>query len=72
MRDVATEKGVYLIDLYNLMYDWLLEIGPEGAKPYFVLDKKGGNDTTHITHEGAVVIAGMVANGVKEFGLWEK
>jgi lysophospholipase L1-like esterase len=73
MREVATATGTSLIDTEELTFQWLKDLGVEGSKPYFVLDKRdpSANDNTHLTLEGAQAVAGMIAQGLKTLGLWE-
>ena len=71
-RDVAKETDTKLIDINELTFQWLESLGPEASEPYYVTTKMGATtpDNTHFTHEGAQVVAGMVAQGIKDFGLW--
>ena len=73
IRTVAAEEGVSLIDINAKHLQWLAEVGFEGAEPYYVTDKldPSTTDNTHITHEGASLIAGWVAQGIKDLGLWQ-
>ena len=74
MRDVAAQTGTLLIDTEELSWQWLKELGSvEAAAPYFVLDKRGNTehpDRSHLTREGALVVAGWVAEGLRAGGLW--
>jgi len=71
MREVAAATGTALIDMEEQSYEWLLELGPDGSAPYFVLDKRDSTamDNTHLTREGAEVIAGMIAGKLNEMKL---
>ena len=73
MRELATATGTTLIDIEEQTYQWLLDLGPEGSTPYFVLDKRKPDnmDNTHLTKEGAKVIAGMIALKMKRIHLWK-
>ena len=73
IRTVASEEGVALLDINAQHRQWLAEVGYEGAEPYYVTDKLDPNttDNTHITHQGAELIAGWVAQGIKDLGLWQ-
>lgn len=66
-REVAAEMNVPLIDINELTCQWLETLGFEGAEPYFVTNKLDPTvtDNTHLTHEGARVVARMVADGIK-------
>ena len=78
MREVATATGTYLIDVEQLSYDWLCELGSrEASDPYFVTDKRinngsatGNPDYTHLTDKGAQKVAEWVAAGLRSLGLW--
>ena len=73
MRELAAATGTPLIDMEELSYRWILELGPEGTVPYFVLDKRNPEamDNTHLTREGAEVIAGMIAGKLNELRIWK-
>jgi rhamnogalacturonyl hydrolase YesR/lysophospholipase L1-like esterase len=73
MRELAAATDTPLIDTEELSYQWLLELGPEGSVPYFVLDKRDPSamDNTHLTREGAEVIAGMIAGKLNELKIWK-
>lgn len=74
MRAVAKSTNTLLIDMEDKTYDWLKALGPEGSKPYYMLDKlnPGGTvDNSHLTKDGADAVAGMVAQGMKDLGIWE-
>ena len=70
MRQVASEDEILLIDINTTMMAWLKSVGRVGAEPYYILDKKGGNDTSHITHEGAKLVATWVAQGLVDLRVW--
>ena len=74
MRQLAESTSTPLIDAEELTWQWLKELGSiDAASKYFVLDKRdsSANDKTHLTIEGAKVVAGMIAKGIKDLGLWE-
>ena len=77
MRSVATETNTLLLDLNKMTCDWLISLGSTAAErlaasdPYYVTNKKGENDNTHLTALGAQTVAGMAARGIKALGLWE-
>ncbi|MBO4476335.1 MAG: rhamnogalacturonan acetylesterase [Bacteroidales bacterium] len=72
-RDVASEMNIPLIDINELTCQWLESLGKEGSEPYFVTNKLDPSvtDNSHLTHEGAQVVARMVADGIKALGLWQ-
>lgn len=73
MRELASATGTALIDMEEQTYQWLLELGPEGTVPYFVMDKRNPSamDNTHLTREGARVIAGMIADKMRALKIWK-
>lgn len=64
MRSVANASQVALIDVNELTYQLFLSLGYDGTAPYFV------SDNTHLTKLGAETVASMVAQGLKDLGLW--
>lgn len=64
MRQVARSHGVPLIDVNLKMRDEILRLGPEGAATLFV-----EGDDTHTNEAGARLVAGYVAEGIKELKL---
>ena len=72
MRAVAEETQTTLIDCEQWSYEWLSELGEAGAEPYFILDKKGGNDNVHVTKEGAEALAKFIAEELIRQGIWIK
>ena len=72
MKAVATETNTLLIDINAQTQAWLKELGPDGSVPYYVMDKRDPEamDNTHLTRPGAEIVAGMVAQGIKDLGLW--
>ena len=74
MRAVAQETETLLIDVEQWSYEWLSELGEEGAAPYYLLDKRDPDnwDTVHITKEGGNVIAKYIADEMIRLGVWSK
>lgn len=72
MRELATATNTPLIDLEELTFQWLSQLGAEGSVPYYVMDKRDPTamDNTHLTIAGAQAIAAMVAQGLADLGLW--
>lgn len=60
-RAVAASEQVPVIDLYQSSGDLLTRLGEEGSAGLTVSDK----DRTHFTPEGASVMAGLVAEGMR-------
>ena len=74
MKALGASTGTPVVDLQELTYQWLKELGSlDAATPYFVRDKrdKSKDDRSHLTGEGAKIVAGMVAKEMKALGVWE-
>ena len=72
MRELATATHTPLVDIEEMTFQWLTELGVEGSVPYYIMDKRDPSamDNTHLTVEGAQAIAAMVAQGLADLGLW--
>ena len=70
MIAAASSTRTPLIDLENKSYDWLAALGLEASDPYYVTDKRDGDDNTHLTDVGAQLVAGWIAEDFKKTGLW--
>lgn len=76
MKEVAAEEGVALIDLYTKSRKLMEEAGAvETTKWFMHLEKgkyascpEGKVDDSHLKLEGAVVFAGLIAEGLQELG----
>lgn len=64
MLRAGAEVGVPVIDLTAATESWLVETGDEASKPLFMWPV----DNTHLKYEGAVKMAGFVAEGLKNLG----
>lgn len=64
VKRTAQEAGVPVIDLTTATEDFLALLGDEASKPLFVWPK----DNTHLKPEGAVKMAGFVAQGLYDLG----
>ncbi len=64
MKRTAVEAGVPVIDLTAVTESYLAQLGDEPSKPLFVWPK----DNTHLKPEGAVTMAGFLAEGLKALG----
>jgi len=64
IRKVGRELGVPVIDLTEMTETYLPELGDEESRPLFVWPK----DNTHLKPEGAVRMAGFLAEGLKNLG----
>lgn len=64
MRVIGKEKNVPVADLTALTESYLAQLGDESSKPLFVWPK----DNTHLKVEGAVKMAGFLAEELDRFG----
>ncbi len=64
MRQVGREENVPVADLTALTESWLPTVGDEPSKPYFMWPK----DNTHLKPEGAVKMAGFLAQELERMG----
>jgi lysophospholipase L1-like esterase len=64
MRALAIDEDVPLIDLTEMTERFLPQLGDEPSKPLFMWPK----DNTHLKPEGAVKMAGFVAEGLHALG----
>jgi lysophospholipase L1-like esterase len=60
-REVAAERKVPLIDLYNLTLEQAERLGPDGCAEIDGLDKEGKRDHTHLGAAGQQQIGRMAA-----------
>ncbi len=77
-KKVAAEENVPLVDMTAKTMEWLGELGDEGSQPYFVYIMapgeyskypEGKTDNTHLRLAGALHVAQMFAQAVKEQGI---
>ncbi len=77
VREVASELNVPLIDVHKKSLDLFSKFGPEKTKEIF-LHYKGGiyknlkvgkEDNTHFNRKGAIEVAKLVVEGIKELNL---
>lgn len=64
IREVAHTYQIPMIDVNLKMRDYVLLLGPEDSQSLFV-----ENDDTHTNVEGARLVAGYIAEGIKELRL---
>lgn len=70
MKDMAAKYGIPCIDLNTLMVNHYNSIGYDAAYLYHLCGAvEGSTDMTHFTETGANVVAGLVANAIKELNL---
>lgn len=76
MKEVAGEEQVALIDLYTKSRAKMEEAGAVETTKWFMHLAKGEYpscpegkvDNTHLKHQGAVIFAGLIAEGLQELG----
>lgn len=76
MKRVAEEEQVPLIDLYTLSRKTMNEAGADKTAEWFMNIEpntyasclEGKTDNTHLKYAGAVIFAGLIAEGLKELG----
>jgi lysophospholipase L1-like esterase len=76
VKALAKEKNVPLIDMYAISWSYIDTLGDELSKPLFMHLKpglyerypEGLSDNTHFVYEGAVKMAGFIAEGLKTLG----
>lgn len=64
VRKLGQAEGVPVIDLTAATEDFLAQLGDAPSKPLFMWPK----DNTHLKPEGAVKMAGFVAEGLRSLG----
>lgn len=77
MRELAAEERVPLVDLAEKSKALFERLGPEKTKTVFlhaapgeyIHHPNGAEDNTHFHEQGAIQVAGLVVEGLKELGL---
>ena len=77
MKEVAQEENVPLIDMFEKTKKMVMELGDEQSKVYYLAGVKenefrswkGKRDNTHFTRTGAIQMASLVVEGIKELHL---
>ncbi len=78
VREVAKEFNVSLLDVHKKSLELFSKLGPEKTKELFLIGVRKGiykslpegkEDNTHFTHKGAVEIAKLVADCIRESNL---
>lgn len=64
VKEAARRAKVPVIDLTSVTEAYLMEVGDLWSRPLFVWPA----DNTHLKYEGAVVMAGFLAQGLKNLG----
>lgn len=68
-RAVAAEQGVPLLDLNAASRSLYLALGPQRALQIFAMPADGRVDPTHHNNDGAWLLAGLVAQGLRDLKL---
>ncbi len=69
MKQVAQETGTPLLDMLELTQKWLVSIGDEASRPYYMIIHK--NDNTHTTARGARKLASLACEAIRASDLEE-
>ena len=77
MKEVAQEENVPLIDMFEKTKKMVTTLGDEKSKAYYLAGVqqnefrswKGKRDNTHFTRTGAIQMASLVVEGIKELHL---
>ncbi len=77
MNEVAQEEGVPLIDMFDKSKQMVSKLGDEKSKELYLAGVKQNEfrlwnkkrDNTHFTRKGAIQIASLVVDGIKELHL---
>ncbi len=77
MRDVARELGVPFVDMQLMSEDLILSLGPEKSKELYLwvgpgvyeMYPQGKQDNTHSTEKGALEMARLAVEGLKELNM---
>lgn len=64
MRNLGAQMGVPVADLTAITEDYLAHVGDAPSKPWFMWPK----DNTHLKPEGAVIMAGFLAQELRRMG----
>ena len=64
MKEAAAKAGVPVVDLTVVTEQYLAGVGELWSRPLFVWPK----DNTHLKYEGAVMMAGFLARGLRALG----
>ena len=77
MKEVAKEENVPLIDMFEKSKKMVVSLGDEQSKPLYLKGVKNEfrnfnglrRDNTHFTRQGAIQMASLVVEGIKELHL---
>lgn len=64
-KEVAREKGAFLVDLHARSIDFLDHLGPEAAKQLGAVKPYGTLDETHLSPKGSEAFGALVAEALK-------
>lgn len=66
-KKAALDNDVVVLDIEQLSYDWLNNLGEEESASRYMYSVDG-KDNTHLLEQGAIEIAGIVAKALKDCG----
>ena len=72
MKEAAERFAVPIVDLFTMSREFLLKTGDEASCKYYMnlapgevsLAPEGKKDNSHLKYEGAMLYAGMIAEGI--------
>lgn len=64
-KKAAADGGAVLLDIEQLSFEWLTNLGEEASASRFMFSVDGA-DNTHLTEQGANEIANLVAQALKD------
>ena len=67
-KQAASDNGVVALDIEQLSWDWLNDLGYDNAKLRYMISTEDSTDTTHLNELGATEIAQITANALKACG----
>ena len=67
-KQAASDNSVVALDIEQLSWDWLNDLGYDNAKLRYMISTEGSTDTTHLNELGATEIAQITANALKACG----
>ena len=66
-KKAAADNGVVLLDIEELSWQWITNLGDEASASRFFVSVDG-SDNTHLVEQGAIEVAQMTAKALKECG----
>ena len=76
MKEAGEKFDVPVVDLFTMSREFLIKTGDEASKKYYMnlapgeapWSKEGKIDNSHLKYEGAMLFAGMIAEGLAKIG----